>query len=263
MLNPDNARQAAQFLSTLGREGRRIAHLPEAMRPATRADGYAVQAHYEAASAQPLFGWKIAATSIAGQQHIHVDGPLAGRIVAERVVPAGGSFTLAGNQMLVCEGEFAFRMGRDLAPRAAPYTPAEVKDAVATLHPAIEVPNSRFLPFEEAGTAQLIADNACAEYFMLGEAAPDTWRSLDLVRHIVKGTDGRGAVHDGIGSNVLGDPLVALAWIANELSSLGITLKTGQVVTTGTCFKPFAVAPGAQVSIDYGVLGLIGARFRG
>jgi 2-keto-4-pentenoate hydratase len=260
-MTPDQHQRAARHLRELAREGRRIAHLPEDLRPGTRAEGYAIQAHYETESAKPLFGWKIAATGKAGQAHINVDGPLAGRLLAERVFAPGATMPLKGNQMLVVEGEFAFRMGRDLAPRATPYTREEVLAAIDTLHPAIEVPNSRFEPFEKAGAAQLIADNACAEYFMLGEAAPSTWRSLDLVKHEIRGTDSKGAVHVGNGGAVLDDPLLALAWIANELSAIGVTLKAGEVVTTGTCFKPFAVAPGDRVTVDYGVLGSLSVSF--
>jgi 2-keto-4-pentenoate hydratase len=257
-----NAQEAANFVWNLQREGRRIAKLPDAFRPATRAAGYAAQACFEAFSAKPLFGWKIAATSVAGQQHINVDGPIAGRLLAERVFEPGAEVPLAGNQMMVVEGEFAFRVATDLPPRAMPYTRDEVLAAVATLHPAIEVPNSRFEPFEKAGAPQLIADNACADYFLLGAAAPEAWRALDLVTHTVTARDGKGLIHEGVGRNVLGDPLVALTWIANELSAIGVPLKAGQVVTTGTCFKPFAVAPGDHVTMDFGILGRIDARFK-
>ena len=117
------------------------------MRPATRADGYAVQATLEARSAAPLYGWKIAATSKAGQAHIAVDGPLAGRLLRERVVENGGTLPFGANHMRVAEAEFAFRMERDLAPRATAYTVAEVLAAVDSLHPAIEIPDSRFNDF--------------------------------------------------------------------------------------------------------------------
>jgi len=254
-------RQAARFLADASRAGRFIEALPGDLRPASRADAYAVQAAMQAFSAHPLFGWKIAATSAAGQQHINVSGPLAGRLLAERVFPDGTAITLKGNQMLVVEGEFAFRMAHDLPPRREPYTRSEVLDAVASLHPAIEVPNSRFKPFELAGEAQLIADNACAEYFLLGDAAPHGWRGIDLVGHQVCAVDGEGRQHAGSGVNVLGDPLLALTWIANELSSIGVALAAGQVVTTGTCFKPFAVKPGDHVRMDFGALGRIAVRF--
>ena len=48
----------------------------------------------------------------------------------------------------------------------------------------------------------------------------------------------RGQTYVGHGKNVLGDPRVALAWLANELRALGITLRAGEVVTTGTCHPP-------------------------
>jgi CRP-like cAMP-binding protein len=65
-----------------------------------------------------LFGWKIAATSEAGQKHINVDGPMAGRILAETVIQDGGTASMAGNEMRVAEPEFAFRMRTDLPARS-------------------------------------------------------------------------------------------------------------------------------------------------
>ena len=57
----------------------------------------------------------------------------------------------------------------------------QVLDAVGTLHPAIEIPDSGFSDFVTAGAAQIIADNACAHLFVLGAPAPANWRALDLV----------------------------------------------------------------------------------
>jgi 2-keto-4-pentenoate hydratase len=64
-------------------------------------------------------------------------------------------------------------------------------------------------------------------------------------------------VEDGIGSNVLGDPRIALTWLANELSAHGETLKAEQVVTTGTCVKPVPIAPGDRLEGELGVLGSV------
>lgn len=261
MQSRDKAQETARTLQQLGKRGERIASLPDHLKPATRAEGYAAQGCLEGLSARPLFGWKIAATSLAGQQHINVDGPLAGRLLAERRIAMGALVPLTGNQMMVVEAEFAFCMGRDLAPREEPYTREQVVAAIASLHPALEVPNSRFAPFEAAGAPQLIADNACAEYFLLGEPAPACWKSIDLAHHSVSVRDGSGVIHAGTGANVLGDPLIALTWLTNELSSLTITLKAGQVVITGTCIKPFAVKPGDHVLADFGPIGRIDARF--
>ncbi len=260
--DPAAARAASDLLWRHWRAGTVLDALPEAFRPKTRAEGYAAQALLEARSARPLFGWKIAATSAAGQAHINVDGPLAGRLLAEMVAEDGGALPFGANRMRVAEAEFAFRMGRDLPPRAAPYRVDEVMGAVASLHPAIEVPDSRFADFTRAGAAQLIADNACAHQFVLGPPAEADWRGMDLAAHPVRGSVD-GAAAEGRGANALGDPRLALAWLANELSGLGLTLAAGQVVTTGTCVVPMPVAPGVEVAADLGILGRTTMRFSG
>ena len=252
--------QASSLLWEHWSGGRRLDQIPEPIRPASRADGYAVQATLERRSDAPLFGWKIAATSIAGQKHINVDGPLAGRLLPERAFASGTTVPFGHNHMCVAEAEFAFRMGRDLTPQWGPFSVGEVVAAAASLHPAIEIPDSRYDDFTIVGAAQLIADNACAHYFVLGEAAPPAWRDVDLAAHPVHGEVAGKLAREGVGANVLGDPRIALAWLANELSSLGITLRAGQVVTTGTCLVPLEIAPGDQVRMDFGALGRVECR---
>lgn len=252
---------AAEHLYRTWMNGDIIDALPPNLQPQTKADGYRIQACFEGFSAKPLFGWKIAATSIAGQKHIGVDGPLAGRLLAERVVAPGAQLSLRHNRMRVIEAEFAFRMATTLEPRSAPYSQREVLAAVASLHPAIEIPDSRYRQFEKIGAPMLIADCACANLFMLGPESTAPWRHLDLSQHVVAARKADGSVANGLGSNVLGDPRIALTWIANELSGIGVPLKAGQVVTTGTCLVPLVVAPGDQVSVDFGALGQLGISF--
>lgn len=257
----DAQRAASALLCDAWQRGALIDSLPPHLCPTTRAEGYGVQAVLMERTRAPLFGWKIAATSTAGQKHINVDGPLAGRILAENVRAAGTDISLTGNLMRVAEVEFAFRLGRDLPPRAAAYTQDEVMQAVDTLHPAIEIPDSRFADFTKVGAPSLIADDACANLFMLGSGHSEGWREIDLSQYTVQAQVTGKSEHNGIGSNVLGDPRLAMTWIANELSLHGIGLKAGEVVTTGTCLVPIAVAPGDHVVADFGQVGTIEARF--
>ncbi len=256
MLETVQIEAASRILREHWRAGTKLGALDPALRPKSRAEGYAIQSVIETCSASPLFGWKIAATSEAGQKHINVAGPMAGRILTETVIPDGGTASMAGNEMRVGEPEFAFRMGRDLAPRPSPFTVEDVLAAVDTLHPAIEIPDSRFADFVNAGEAQIIADNACAHLFVLGPPATANWRALDLVeeRPVISL---RGERYIGHGRNVLGDPRVALAWLANELRGLGLTLKAGQVVTTGTCHPPLPIQSGDRLAADFGTLGTV------
>lgn len=257
-----SAHEAARLLWTCRESGGVIDALPEALRPRDAAAGHAIQAALPAVAGRPVVGWKIAATSAAGQAHIQVDGPLAGRILDSFVHPVGATLGLAGNRMRVVEPEFAFRLGADLPPRAAPYGADEVLAAVASLHPAFELPDSRFAEFTRAGQAQLIADDACCGRFAFGPAVTTDWRALDLAAHTVHatvhGADGTTRYsRDGQGRALLGDPRTALVWLANELSSLGIGLRAGDWASCGTCMVPLQILPGDRVVADYGSFGRI------
>jgi 2-keto-4-pentenoate hydratase len=252
---------AASTLWRNWQQSSRIKELPEQHRPRDRAAGYAIQAKLADCSGQRNVGWKIAATSAAGQAHIRVDGPLAGRLLKQRVLEEGATISLSGNIMRVAEAEFAFRFGRDLERRQQRYSIEEVMDAVEALHTAIEVPDSRYEDYTAVGAAQLIADNACACWFILGMPAGANWREFNLVHHKVAGYRNGQLVSSGTGANVLGDPRIALTWIANELNQFGERLLAGQVVTTGTCITPIPVAPGDDVRMDFGAFGSVEARF--
>ncbi len=228
--------------------------------PETRADGYAIQAEYESRSALPRYGWKIAATSAAGQQHINVDGPIAGRLLAEKIFAPGAEIALTNNRMLVCEPEFAFHFGRDL-PAGGGYSQADVMAAVDTMHLSLEIPDSRFTDFTRVGAPSLIADNACARELIVGPAVEADWRGVDLSTHPVRAAVTGKFSRDGSGAAVLGDPRDALTWLVNEVTGIGVEIKAGELVTTGTCMVPLEVQPGDEVVADYGPFGVISVTF--
>jgi len=117
--------------------------IPRCVR-ATAAKAYAIQAEIERSPAAGLFGWKIAATSEAGQKHINVAGPMAGRILSETIIPDGGTASMAGNEMRVAGPNLRFACAPTCRRRPSAYTVDDVLAAVDTLHPAIEIPDSRF-----------------------------------------------------------------------------------------------------------------------
>src|SRR5687767_7249902 len=79
MLDQSKVGEVSARLVRHWNEGTRLDAIPEEMRPANRQEGYWIQSALMDTTAEALFGWKIAATSAAGQRHINVDGPLAGR----------------------------------------------------------------------------------------------------------------------------------------------------------------------------------------
>ena len=256
-----NASTASQLMCTTWHEGRHLTELPLDCRPRTRAEGYAVQAKWPGQFGQTVAGWKIAATSVAGQQHIRVSGPLAGPVFAHRVHADGAAIALAGNRMRVAECEIVFRLGQVLAPRDEQYGRTEVLAVVASVHPGLEAPDSRFVDFAQAGEAELLADCACTNDMIVGAAVAADERMHGLARLPVHACVSDGRELQGSGANVLGDPVEALVWLVNELGAQGRTLTPGQFVTTGACVAPIPVEPGDAVSADFGWLGTVHARF--
>lgn len=232
--------------------GERLAALPELLRPRTLAEGFAAQRRLSE-RAGPGYGWKLAATAQAGQAHIGVDAPLPG-ILFERFRHAPGEVVPAdGLHMAVAEAEFAFRMRASVDAGASR---EELRTAVAAVHCAVELPDSRFDDFLAAGAPSLLADAACAGRFVLGPEIPGgldldlaaTSTSLQVDDEIVT----------GCGAAVLGDPWSALAWLADALPQYGTRLEAGAVVTTGTTTTPVPTRAGATVRATFGEAGALG-----
>jgi 2-keto-4-pentenoate hydratase len=249
------AADAASILWQNWQRRTRIDELPVDAMPADRAAAYATQRDIVLRTGEPIVGWKIAATSAAGQKHIGVDGPLAGPLVGSIVFADGATIPLDGNIMRVAEAEFAFKFAKALPRRDGPYTQAEVFDAVGSLHTAIEVPDSRYNDFAKVGANQLIADTACSCWFILGPATKADWRARDLAAHQVTTYVNEAKAGSGSGANVLGDPRIALTWLVNELNTYASGIEAGQFVTTGACVPPTPIKPGDRFRADFGDLG--------
>src|SRR5581483_9930701 len=98
----------------------------------------------------------------------------------------------------------------------APFDRAAVLGALGSLVPAIEIPNTRYRDHRSAGATLLTADAALAGYFVFGEPLAD-FDPDALPAHALTLTTPAGAVQ-GTGAKVLGDPVEAVRWLANELS---------------------------------------------
>ena len=256
-MTPERTDEAASILLRNWRASTRIDALPGDCRPRDRAEGYAIAAALARQSGDTVAGWKIAATSEAGQKHINVDGPLAGRILKGRLVPPGGTIPLGNSIMRVAEAEFAFVLSKAMPERGTPYTQAEVMESVSALRLSIEVPDSRYADFTLVGAPSLIADMACPSWLTLGPAVEVDWRGIDLSTHRVTAFKNGVEAAVGSGKAVLGDPRIALTWLVNEAARYGGGVQAGQFVTTGTCIIPVAIAPGDAIAVDYGVLGTL------
>jgi 2-keto-4-pentenoate hydratase len=258
MSDENRAGGAADALWKAWTSGERIAALPDEIRPRDDAEGFATQVAIGGRAGRS-YGWKIAATTAAGQAHIGVSGPLPGPLFERFRHDPGDLLPSDDMHMRVVEAEFAYLMGADVAPGAGR---DEVLAAVDGLHLAVEVPDSRFERYETVGAPQLLADCACAGRFVLGPEVPG-WAEHDLSTWGTAVWINGEQAATGSGGNVLGDPRNALVWIAEELRRHGRGLRAGELVTTGTTTAPVPVGPGDEVRADFGELGEVAFSFAG
>lgn len=233
------------------------AGLPGPLAPQDVASAYRVQDQVVAALGCRPCGYKVAATSRIAQEHLGIDGPLSGRLLAERLYQSPASLPAAEHRFFVVEPEYAFTLGQDLPFRDAAYQIAEVAAAVASLHPAFEIVSSAYgEAWREAGASALIADNAVHTAMVMGPATKN-WQGLDFQHRRVR-LEVDGALHsEGEGIRALGGPLETLLWLTQHLAERGLGLKAGDVITTGVVTDIAYLVSGQRAEADFGELGQV------
>jgi 2-keto-4-pentenoate hydratase len=250
---------AASLLLEARAKNAALAGFPEACRPTSVEDGYAVQDAVTAKIGMRVIGRKIGCTAVDSQRFLGVDGPFLGRMFAETSHKSGVTLPGSAFAMRGIEGEFAFRLARDFPPRPIPYSRDEVGEG-ATLHPAIEIVCTRFVDWLKVGAPSIIADNGGHGAFIEGPGVRD-WQTLDLANHRMALTVDGKQIAEGTGGAVLGHPLDALVFAVNASAQRGHPLKAGDAVSTGTCVGFHPVGPNAHVVIDLGSLGRAELQF--
>ena len=152
------------------------------------------------------------------------------------------------------ECEIAVRLGADLTARNAPFSGDDAGRAVAAYRAAIEIVDDRYVDWRATDPETLIADDYFAAGAVLGPEVPAA--TLADAAAVTGATLINGVeVGRGQGSDVLGHPHNALAWLANSLAERGISLRRGEIVLTGSLVETKWLSPGDQVAVFVGGLG--------
>ena len=252
--------QAAEALRDARVNRCRLEALPEACRPTSIAEAYAIQDRLFSLLEGDFYGWKIGATSTRARELVGVTSPICARLKSTNAYVSPGDLSAHFFFMRAVESEFAFRLRTDLLGDDGKYHAENVSRAIESLHPAIEVSDSRYNDWTRSGGASLIADNSNDGAFVLGPSVDD-WRSVDLDTHAVSLYDAGKCVAEGGGHEVMDGPLGALAWLANECVAKKDPLRAGQIITTGSCTGVYVAPPGSNIVADFGALGRVVVQF--
>ena len=176
-------------------------------------------------------GYKIGLTSARMQKMCGIDQPIAGVVLANRVVGSGAILQGKRYGRVGLEFEVGVRLGRDLPAAGAPYDAECVGQAVDGVCAAVEVVDDRRANYKSLDVRSLVADNSWNAGAVLGEFKKD-WPDLAAVSGVVmlNGLE----VDRGHGRDVLGHPFIPLTWLANHLAATGEGLRAGDIVLTGS-----------------------------
>jgi 2-oxopent-4-enoate/cis-2-oxohex-4-enoate hydratase len=214
--------------------------------------------HRRVAAGEKIVGKKIGVTSAPVQEMLGVFQPDFGFLTDGMVFEDGADISI--EQHLIqprAEGEIAFRLKSDLAGPGV--TEQDVLNATETIMPCFEIVDSRIHDWN-IKIEDTVADNASCGVYVLGKNEVDP-RDYDLPSLQMK-VYKNGELHsEGLASAVQGNPLTAVAWLANTLGEFGIPLKAGEVILSGSLVPLIPVVAGDRMSLEIEGIGGCSCNF--
>ena len=237
-----------------------VAPLTEREADITIEDAYAIQLRMiqrRVDAGETIIGKKIGVTSKIVMQMLGVNQPDFGQMTSGMVFNEGQAIPADSMIAPRAEAEVAFMLKRDLAGPGV--TAADVLRATECVMPCFEIVDSRIRDWK-IRIQDTVADNASCGVLTLGGLRKSP-RQIDLaLAGMVLEKNGE-VISTSTGAAVQGSPVNAVAWLANTLGRLGITLKAGEVILSGSQSPLVPVKAGDSLSCHVGGLGSTTVRF--
>lgn len=249
-------RDAARALANAERTRAPVALLTRSIPNLTRDEAYAIAALRVAEIGRGTIGYKLGYTSAAMRAQMGIDEPNYGVLLEDSRVDQTDSVAMGDLIHPLVEPEVTFRLGRDLAGPGVDRDAAW--NAIDTVYPSLEIVDTRYEAYSFTAFDN-VADNSSAARFVVGDAtARDSVGILtDMTVSLYHDST---QIDTGSTGNAMGDPVLALAWLANALGGTG--LKAGDYVMTGGLTKAHPARAGSCFSASFDGLGPVTARFR-
>ncbi|MGH8434360.1 MAG: 2-oxopent-4-enoate hydratase [Pseudomonas sp.] len=240
--------------------GQTIAPLTERHPEITIEDAYHVQQQLLARRIEQgahVVGKKIGVTSKVVMDMLDVHQPDFGYLLDTMIYNEGETIPMDSLIQPKAEGEIAFILKRDLMGPGI--SNADVLRATECVMPCFEIVDSRITDWK-IKIQDTVADNASCGVFVLGDHAVDP-RRVDLSTCGMVLEKNGEIVGTGAGAAALGSPVNAVTWLANTLGRLGIPLKAGEVILSGSLAAMFPVKAGDNLRVSIGGMGGCSVRF--
>ncbi len=214
-------------------------------------DAYAVQtevASLRAAQGEPVAGYKVGATGPNVREQFGIDGPVRGFLYETELYLSGAELSYASYANLAIEGELAVRLGDD----------AEI----VRIFPVIELHNYVFRS-EPKNLQELIANSGLHAGVVLPATEGMQWHGKEPLTGTLRIEINGRTVEEGPMSGVPGGPAGSVEWLRRNLAAYGLTLRSRQLILTGTPLGLYPVQPGDSVCVTAEGLGSVEATVIG
>ena len=215
----------------------------------------AVAEHWMKGGAK-LIGHKVGLTSKAMQASSQINEPDYGHLMDTMMIPDGAKVEHASYCLPRVEVELAFVLGKPLKGPGVGLL--DVLRATEYVVPAIEIVDARLQ--NPRKIFDTVADNGAAAGIVIGGRPVGP---LDVDLRWVGGIMYRNSEIEetGVAAGVLGHPALGVAWLANKLGPLGVTLEPGHLVLAGSFTRIVFARKGDTLHADFGALGGLALQF--
>ena len=204
------------------------------------------------AAGRTVRGHKIGLTSKAMREMIGATEPDYGFLFDDWFVPEGSTIEMSRLHRPLVEVEIAFVMAGPLTGPSV--NAADVIRATDFVLPMIEVVDSRLSATGPNLLVDSISDGAFCGFVVLG-GNPASLTDID-VRSMSASLSINGEIQQtGSARAVMGNPINAVAWLANKLHELGVSIEPGDVIMSGSFIRMEPLKPGDSVFALFDELG--------
>ncbi|NHO33074.1 2-keto-4-pentenoate hydratase [Acetobacter fallax] len=241
---------AGHLLSARTSSATPLAGVSKAFIPADETEAYSVQDEVTRALG-PVCGWKVGASSPEAE-------PAAAPLHAGTIFPNGAIIPADLCRHRGVEAEIAWRFSQGVTGPAENITRTAVMDAIGSVHPVIELVDTRFAEPGSQHPLVHLADQQNHGALIVGPAIK-SWRSHDPLSEPVTMRIDHRKVLSRTGGNAAGDPMRLLLWLARHAAQRGLPIEAGTIVTTGSVTGTQFVPHRTHVSAEFGTLGQVSA----
>jgi len=231
--------------------------------PENEEDAYLIQNYIHKilnGNEDKIIGKKIGCTTKVMQDYLNINHPCAGTIRGKQCHKSGIALDYSKYQKVGVECELAVRLSKDLYYSDFPDIES-LYDSIGEIITAIEIVDDRYSNWKNFTANYLIADDFFSAGCVLGDS-----KSLYKVQEmgqlegemLINGIE----VGRGIGNDILGDPISALAWLISRKDIIGEYIPKGYIILLGSLVQTKWINLGDLVQVNIKDIGSASVSFK-